>query len=266
MLRFGRTTCMNNRIRLNRIEHPPITLHFSPGYDAHAHEVGAIVARAYRWLAEWLGVEMRFTLSVLRRHNWEVMRRVPYGYPHSNASRMTIFVPARYPPRVVARLETLVESADDTLREAVVDGLPSLEAAIVHFLDLVAVHELAHLFIAHLQLELGAKWLHEFVADLFATAYFSDGAPETLPFWLSWARMQAAQTVTQPSLETYEANRDSLDFATSNYFQGKFNLWAYDVWRREGRDVAPRLVAEFSYQPETLKQRLEGVIGPVEWL
>src|SRR5688500_15575078 len=106
---------MNTRIRLNRIEHPPMTLHFSPGYGARAQALASLVAPAYRWLAEWLAVDMPFTLSVLRRHNWEVMRRVPYGYPHSNASRMTIYVPARYPPRLIARLQSMLDAADPKL-------------------------------------------------------------------------------------------------------------------------------------------------------
>lgn len=257
---------MNTRIRLNRIENPPITLHFSPGYDNRAGALGTLISGAYHWMAAWLGVEMRFTLSVLRRHNWEIMRRVPYGYPHSNASRMTIFVPARYPPRLIERLVDLVDRADAAQREPVLEGFATVDASIMRFLDLVAVHELGHLFVASLQLELGAKWLHEFVADLFATAYFADAAPDFLPFWLAWARLQASQKVAHTSLSDYEAHFGKLDFANANYYQGLFNLRAYAVWQSEGKRVASRLIAEFSHQPDVLKQRLEGVIGTVEWL
>jgi hypothetical protein len=257
---------MNSRIRLNRIINPPLTLHFSPGYDARAHIVGSLVNAAYRWLAGWLGVEMPFTLSILRRENWEVMRQVPYGYPHSNPGRMTIFVPARYPPRLVARLAALVESADPALQADVLKEFPTIDASIFRFLDMVAVHELAHLFIASLKLELGAKWLTEFVADLFATAYFAENAPTHLPFWLAWARLQTAQPVLYTSLSDYETLQGKLDFVNANFYQGQFNLWAYEVWQREGKAVAPRLIETFSAQPDVLKRRLEGVIGSVNWL
>jgi hypothetical protein len=72
--------------------------------------------------------------------------------------------------------------------------------------------------------------------------------------------------VPYTSLADYEANANELDFVNSNYYQGQFNLRAYKIWRREGKAVAQRLMAEFSHQPEVLKQRLEGVIGSVDWL
>lgn len=257
---------MNSRIRLNRIINPPLTLHFSPGYDARAHIVGSLVNAAYRWLSEWLNVEMPFTLSILRRENWEVMRQVPYGYPHSNSSRMTIFVPARYPPRLITRLSSLVEAATPDLQADVLKDFPTVDASIFRFLDMVAVHELGHLFITTLQLELGAKWLTEFVADLFATAYFAENTPTYLSFWLAWARLQTAQSVPYTSLADYETLQGKLDFVNANFYQGQFNLWASEVWQREGQSVAPRLIDSFSHQPEVLKRRLEGVIGAVGWL
>lgn len=255
---------MNSPIRLNRIVNPPITLHFSPGYDARAHILGTLVNSAYRWLSGWLGVEMAFTLSILRRENWEVMRRVPYGYPHSNPSRMTIFVPARYPPRLVVRLQSLVESANPELQASVLEGFPTVDASIFRFLDMVAVHELGHLFISALQLDLGTRWLTEFVADLFATAYFAEVSPASLPFWLGWARLQTEQQVLYTSLSDYEAH-ENLDFTNANYYQGQFNLWAYEVWLREGKAIAPRLITEFSHRPDVLKQRLGRVIREVGW-
>lgn len=257
---------MNSPIRLNRIINPPLTLHYSPGYDARAHILGTLVNSAYRWLSAWLGIEMPFTLSLLRRENWEVMRRVPYGYPHSNASRMTIFIPARYPPRLVARLQAMAEAADPALQAVVREGFPTWDASIFRFLDMVAVHELGHLFISALQLELGAKWLHEFVADLLATAYFTEMAPTTLPFWLGWAQIQTGQPVVYTALADYESQQAPMEFANANFYQGQFNLWAYEVWQREGKAIAPRLIAEFSHRPDMLKERLERVMGKVEWL
>jgi hypothetical protein len=257
---------MNQRIRLHRIENPPLTLHFSPGYDVHARTLGSMVDGAYRWLSEWLGVEMAFTLSVLRRENWELMRRVPYGYPHSNASRMTIYVPARYPPRLMNQLTAMVESAEPALQQPIREGFPTLETAICHFLDLVAVHELGHLFSAALHLELGAGWLAEFVADLFATAYFAEGSPADLPVWLAWAQLQTAQNVPHRTVAEYDAPPKPLEFRNANFYQGQFNLWAYEVWQREGKAIAPRLIREFSHRPDILKERLSRVMGGVTWL
>ena len=252
---------MNTRIRLHRIESPPLTLHFSPGYGSHAQTLANLTTDAYQWLSEWLGVEMTFTLSVLRRESWTLLRRVPYGYPHSNIERMTIFVPARYPPRLFARLRDLWDSAPAELPPPVLAGYPTLDTSITHFLDLVVIHELGHLFIAALQLDLGPQWLTEFVANLFTTAYLADNHLDELAFWLSWARIQQHQSVPFRTLDEYEANHTTLDFANGNYFQGLLNLKAYEVWQREGKGIAERLINQFSHRPDVLRQRLRTVMG-----
>lgn len=252
---------MNTRIRLHRIESPPLTLHFSPGYGSHAQTLAVLTTDAYRWLSAWLGVEIDFTLSVLRRESWTLLRRVPYGYPHSNIERMTIFVPARYPPRLIGRLRDMWDGAPPDLQATVRDGFSTIDTSIAHFLDLVVIHELAHLFIAALQLDLGAQWLMEFVANLFTTAYLSDNHRNELAFWLSWARIQQNQTVPFHTLSEYEINHTTLDFANANYFQGVLNVRAYEVWNREGRGIAERLVEQFSHRPDILRRRLRTIIG-----
>ena len=253
------------QIRLHRVQSEPVTLHFSPGYAKRAQTLGKLVREAHFFLAEWLGVQARTTLSLLRRESWRRVRRVPYGYPHSIPDKGTLFAPAHYPPRLVSRQRALFEQASPALQAAICEDRSQIDIAIKHFFDLVAIHELGHLFIHHLQLHLGTRWLTELVANLFATAFFVEVRPDLAATWLAWSELQANLPVLYRSLDAYEAHYASLDFANSNYYQGRFNQKALDLWQQHGRELAPTLIKSFSSHPEAVMTRFSQVAPPFEW-
>ncbi len=256
---------MASQIRLQRIEGEPVTLHFSPDYLERARRVGALVVEAHHFLAGWLGVEAHTTVSVLRRENWRHLRRAPYGYPHSNPERSTIFVPATYPPPWRERARALYQAAPPALQQQLPGAEELLDKQIVTLYDLAAVHELGHLFIHHLQLALGTHWLTELVANLLAVAFFVEERPDLAECWLAWAAIQAAQEVPHRSLRAYEENYASLGFVNANFYQGRFNQEAFQLWQRHGRAIAPPLVATFSLRPDAVRARFRGVAADFGW-
>lgn len=256
---------MSARVRLHRVQGTPITLHFSPGYQARAQRLGALVEAAHRFLEGWLGVEAHTTLSLLRRESWRHLRRAPYGYPHSNPSRATLYTPAHYPPRLIKQGLALYEAAPLPLQQRVPGVVEQPEAQVAAFYDLVVVHELGHLFIHHLALALGTRWLTELVANLFATAFFLEERPDLADTWLAWAEIQASQTVPFRTLDDYESQYVMLDFGNASYYQGRFNLEAARLWRAQGRALALRLIEHFSQRPDILLQRFQQVAPTFTW-
>lgn len=256
---------MVSRIRLQRIEGDPVTLHFSPDYHPRAQRVGKLVEEAHHFLTEWLGVEAHTTVSLLRRENWRHLRRAPYGYPHSSPDHSTIFVPATYPPPWIDRSRALYEAAPERLQRKVCGEEDELRRQIAAFYDLVAVHELGHLFIHHLKLALGTKWLTELIANLFATAFFVERRPELAECWLAWADIQSSQDVPFQSLEAYEANYSSLSFANASYYQGRFNRHALRLWQQHGRALAAPLIERFSLLPHVVDERFSKVAPDFQW-
>lgn len=252
-------------IRLQRIQSEPVTLHFSPGYAKRAQTLGQLVSEAHFFLAEWLNVEARTTLSLLRRESWRRVRRVPYGYPHSIPDRGTLFAPAHYPPRLVSRQRALFEAASPALQEQICQDRSQIDMAIKQFFDLVAIHELGHLFIHHLQLQLGTRWLTELIANLFATVFFVEVRPNLAATWLAWSELQVDLEVSYRSLEAYETHYTSLDFANSNYYQGRFNQKALELWQQHGRELAPALIKSFSSHPDAVMTRFSQVAPTFQW-
>jgi hypothetical protein len=254
-----------SRIRLKRIEGERVTLHFSPDYTERARRIGALVEAAHRFLAGWLEVEAHTTVSVLRRENWRHLRRAPYGYPHSNPTRATIYVPATYPPPWLQRARALYHAAPEPLQQRLSARPAELDRHIAGIYDLAVVHELGHLFIHHLQLALGPQWLHELIANLFATAFFVEERPDLAETWLAWAEIQSSQEAPHRTREAYEANFATLTFANANYYQGRFNQLALRLWQRHGRAIAPPLIAQFSLRPGEVRARLQQVAPLHEW-
>jgi hypothetical protein len=256
---------MSARIRLHRIEGHPVTLHFSPGYRERAERLGLLVAAAHEFLERWLDVSAHTTLSVLRRENWRHLRRAPYGYPHSIPERGMIFAPAHYPPRLIERARVLYEAAPPKLRETVSGSVDELNAQIMRFYDLVAIHELGHLFVEHLQLALGTQWLTELVANFFATAFFHEERPDLAACWMAWADVQASTLVRHRALEDYEAHYTMLDFTNASYYQGRFNQCALALWKAQGRELAPALVSAFSRRHDAVITRFRQVAPEFDW-
>lgn len=262
---------MSSQVRIHRIQSDPLTLHFSPGYAARAQRLGKLVVEGHRFLAEWLGIEARTTLSILRRESWRRLRRAPYGYPHSVPDKATIFAPAHYPPRLISRLRALYEAAPPSLQQKVgaiscpAGTSHSLDAQIKLFYDLVAIHELGHLFIHHLQLSLGTHWLTELVANLFATAFFVEERPDLACQWFAWAEIQALASVPYRSLAEYEHYYTKLDFVNANYYQGQLNLQAKQIWVQEGRNIAKPLIEQFSLAPKVVTARFKQVAPGFAW-
>ncbi|MGB0387570.1 MAG: hypothetical protein ACPGWR_22350 [Ardenticatenaceae bacterium] len=246
---------MIRSIRLHRIQSEPVTLHFSPGYGVRAQKLGKLVLEGHLFLSEWLGVEARTTLSVLRRESWRPMRRAPYGYPHSVPDKATIFAPAHYPPRIINAQRAIYEAAAPSLQQRVHDEATPIDTQIKKFYDLVAIHELGHLFIHHLRLALGTHWLTELIANLFATAFFVESRPDLATDWLAWADLQASLDVPYRSIEQYDAHYNTLDFANANYYQGRLNQHALQLWQQHGRDIAPTLINHFSLRPQAVATR-----------
>lgn len=255
---------MIGRVRLQRIEGSPVTLHFSPGYRRRAETLGALIQEAHTFLGAWLGVDGSTTLAVLRFSNWSRLRRAPYGYPHSSPERATIYAPARYPPRFLNRAQALYDAVPVEQQRAFGEG-EEVPSRIAEFYDLVAVHELGHLFIHHLALLPGTRWLTELIANLFATAFFVERRPDLANCWLAWAAIQAAQPVEWRPLAEIEAGYTQLDFRSASHLQGRLTLEAARLWQQQGAAVATEIVQQFSGAHDPVRRRFQIVAPDFRW-
>jgi hypothetical protein len=214
---------------------------FSVRHSAGARERAAFVARrverAAGWLAERLDVRPRITLSVADATDWDTVATVPlYGTPQGSGDHLRVaaddgwFGPDLYTDiRPHVRPETAA-----ALRESY--GEPP---ALRPYFDLVAVHELTHLFQDQVWPAYPGMWIAELHANLAMVGYVHDVEPELLPVLRAFtSTVDDLPVEATPVRELADMER-AFDFGAVNFAWFHFGLTraAEELWTSDGAEV-----------------------------
>ena len=170
---------------LQNMEGSPFPVLCSAGAEGRAEKVSALLERAHRYLRGVLGFDPVLRLLVLSPDDWAEHAAFPlYGMPHYT-ERDTIIVsagPADFWQGVVRMLDGVLTQDQRAEVETVygmADGKPDMSA----YADLIAVHELGHLFHEQVPFAFPRLWLMELFANLCVHAYLAEKEPERVPLW-----------------------------------------------------------------------------------
>jgi hypothetical protein len=260
----------HRQVELKRIDEPPVVTFYSQGYERRALELRQLIQEAHHYLTSLMAGGPTVYLGILRQYDWQRLRRVPYGYPHSNPTSQAVYAPARYPPRIINPTRRLFETAPPHLQQRLLapaqpPASQDLDSQINLFYDLVLIHELSHIFIHHTRLELGTHWLLEFTANYLTYCVLTTCRPTLAADWITWAEIQAsAREVTHRSLAAFDANQGRIDFANFHWYQGQFNLKVRDVYASQGTGFVHALLATFALTPEVVMGRVSRIAPSFE--
>jgi len=214
----------------------------SPGLEHRAETITAIVASAYDYLAGLLEVRPPAEVVVLSEADWPAKGRAElFGLPNAGDGVL-----------VVAGTEagwwsSLAELAGDAGQAAVArvygsDGAISLAG----FFDLVAVHEVAHLF-AQPYVAFPRRWLGELFANLALHAWVERIAPENLPALVTLPRLTAAAPATMEYQTRAEFEEHYSSVGGQNYVWYEFRLQveAAELYAAGGEQTVRRLFEAF---------------------
>jgi len=225
----------------------PFEVHASRGAEEHAKRLAAMVEDARGWFAGLLGTAKAETyLLCLSPQDWDAHCPVPvFGVPyedegrgitvgHGRAGFVTEFVEAAWP------------HADAALRARLQQAYGS-PADATPYLDLVAVHELAH----SVQIQDGwgfpRFWLYEFWAQVGMVAYVAERHPKSLAS-LDPLHDAAARIPTK-ELPAWELDGMGTSFEHGAWlyawYEFRLGALARLLWERAGRAGVKRLFTEF---------------------
>jgi hypothetical protein len=224
----------------------------SPGTEERALVIGQRVERAHAWFTGVLGFQPRVRLLALAPSDWDRLAGMPvFGFPHFIGDDTVVVgsVPAPFFAEIVDFWKPdLSEPTWRRLRDVygdppVVDG----------FSDLLAVHELGHLFHVQAGFWRPATWLPELFCNVGLEGYVAEVEPpgleilETLPL--------ATSEVSPERFAVRELN--GMDQATRvggplNYawFELRLHAAAKPIWEQAGRSAFRRLYERFRDGPE----------------
>lgn len=168
-----------NWTSLGEIDGTPST-RASAGYEHRAAALQELVHDAHAYLSEGLGTGFSPTMIVADRPDWALGgdETPPYGIPYASDDGLELVIPAD--PRENFLIELYA-------------GFGSRESA-ERFADLIAVHELGHLHVREMGIDLPSGWLAEFLATYLSCCFLVTHRPEDAAIWYALSRAHAEGT------------------------------------------------------------------------
>jgi hypothetical protein len=216
----------------------------SAGLERRAEEIGRIAASSVEYLADLLEHRPEVQVLVLSEADWADKGRVPlYGLP--NANEGTLVVAGTEAPfwSDLAHMAGETGQAEMAATYAGPDGVIRFGG----FFDLVAVHEVAHLFTEGV-VRFPRLWLGELFANLCLHAWVERRAPASLPTLLTLPRRGAqapASAFEHRTRDAFEQFYASIAGPNYVWYQFRLQMAAADLYRTAGEVSVRRLFDAF---------------------
>jgi hypothetical protein len=231
----------------------------SAGLEARAIEIGRRAAASYAYIAGLLDLRPEAQVLVVNEADWASRTDVQlYGLP--NADHGTLVVAGTEAPFWA---EFGVQPDEAGRAElAAVYGRPDGSLAFAPFFDLIAVHEVAHLFHEG-RVIFPRLWLQEFFANLCLHAYVERREPDALETLLTLARVGARVPATAFEYRTrdeFERTYSRMSGPNYAWFQFRLQLEAAEVFRSGGEATVRRLYDAVRVDDAELSTRLTAAV------
>jgi hypothetical protein len=232
----------------------------SAGMEQRAHHIAGRCERAHRFLADTLRARADLTVLVLAPEDWRAYTTPPriYGMPHypdawtlAVAGENNEFWRSQVPP-----LDVLPLPVADTIRFAY--GQPDGSLDLSPFFDLLAVHELSHLFHEQSAWQPPRLWLMELFCNLCLHAYTAVQEPdqltalETLPDMIVSLGHAHHRHHT---LEDFERLYTGVGPDNYGWYQCRLHVAARLIYDAGGIAILQRLWSAFSLANGTLSDQ-----------
>ena len=161
---------------LDEIGGAPVT-RASVGYEDRAAVLQGLVRDAHAYLSRGLGTDFAPLVVVADRTDWarDDDEPLPYGIPYATDDGHELVIPADH------RENFLVD----------VYAAHGARKSAERFADLISVHELAHLHVREMGLDLPSGWLDEFMATYLASCFLVAHRAEDAALWYALSRAAA---------------------------------------------------------------------------
>jgi hypothetical protein len=132
------------------------------------------------------------------------------------------------------------------------------------FFDLVAVHEVAHVFHEGSQ-HFPRLWLQELFANLCLHSWVAERSPESLPILLTLPRLgakAAPEAFAYRTRDDFERLYSAVGGPNYVWFQFRLQLEAAALYDRAGAAALTRLFEAFRLDDAALARRLDEAVDP----
>ncbi|MDO9094685.1 MAG: hypothetical protein Q7U99_18855 [Rubrivivax sp.] len=248
---------------------------FPVGSESRAREVRALMAEATAYLDRRLGVKADVTLAVLDRARWEALITwQPYGIPGVAGRPPVVFMPATDDGAATQDALAIEARVDPRVKHDLGKVGLTYEEAARRYVDLVALHELGHVYINRLGIWPNSRWLNELLATYVGYAYMRERRPESAALWT--AMLNAYLSAIRPersSLAEFDQKYFGVGPQMYVWYQAQFQQLVQRVYDIHGLAVLNAMREAFStpssepLEPAAIANRLKPFFpGLADWM
>ncbi len=238
-------------------------VYLSSGLEAAARPITQRCERAYRFLSETLQATPTVALLVLSEADWARHAASPtFGVPHNRNGNL--IVAGERNSFWQEQVELLrVSPGWEEARQVYGDGQGGLNLA--HFFDLIAVHELAHVFAWQGSVRFPRHWLREFFATACLHAYLASVEPDQLIFLETLPRLILALNlaVRHRSLADLEGLYGVIGPLNHVWYQSHLHVAVKALYDTAGVAAVQRLWDTFQLPDDRLAGLLAERVDPL---
>jgi hypothetical protein len=253
---------VNTDLRNGLVEVPAgLPTFASRGVEERAISIGRIAADSYEYLALLLGFRPAAQVLVVDEADWSNVTQTPvYGLP--NAWNGSLVVAGTEAPLWDSFAEMVARDDRAEFEETYAgpDGVIRLGP----FMDLVAVHEVAHIFHQRTQ-HFPRLWLQELFANLCLHAWVADRAPRQMRTLTTMPRLGSkapAESFGHSSRDDFEQFYTEMGGPNYVWYQFRLQVEAGALHDRAGTSAVRRLFDAFGLDDDALARRLETEVDP----
>lgn len=246
--------------KLTELKNNSFKVYFSPGHKKRTAVIAQRVEKATTYNQQLLGIKPVFVVLVLSQSDWSTYTNFPvYGMPHYNPENKRLIVAAEdnaYWKSFIPPLDQLPPN----LREAISTTYKSEDGSISMqpFFDLLALHELGHVFQGQGGLTMQRKWMGELFCNIMLHTYIAENEPESLHALKLFPSMVVGggtKEFTFTSLIDIENHYEEIGMRhAKNYgwFQCRWHIAAGNIYDAGGKQVLRKVWDALQTQKEIL--------------
>ncbi|NNK72277.1 MAG: hypothetical protein HKO94_03700 [Flavobacteriaceae bacterium] len=223
---------------LTPLENHQTNTYYSSGAAKQAEEMAMRCDRVMSFYKSHIGFQPAVTLLVLSESDWNSYTDFPlYGMPHySNKNTLVVashdndFWKSFIPPLDMMPKELTAQITETYSNK---NGGLTMRG----FFDLLAIHELGHVYHEQGGLTMQRKWMGELFANILLHTYIAEQEPELLPLLTAFPKMVVSttdkSTLKFTTLNELETNYDIITQQYPNnygWYQSRWHIAAGDIY------------------------------------
>lgn len=253
------------------LEGYPFPVFVSPGTEDRGMAIADRSQRAYEFLGRALEFEPELRVLVLAPEHWKAYASFPlYGMPHYTEARTIALagLDSIFWQSLLPTPGTLPRADEEAMHSAY--GQPDGSLNLSPFFDLLAVHEMGHVFHLQAACHFPRLWLMELFCNICLHAYVAGREPGQLRALDTFPRIVAgagAGNLHHRSLRDFEKLYTDVGSRNYGWYQCRLHVAAKNIFDAGGIDALRRLWKTFlrireNVTDDDLAAVLEGEVHP----